>query len=463
MDQLLALGLILVVGLAGGLLSKRLKLPSITGYILVGIALGPTVSGVIPVEVVDGLSGITGIALGVIAFLIGGSLQRGTLRSLGRSIGWITVFESVGAFVAVAVSLSLLGAFVLPGYNLVTTYIPFALMMAAISSATAPAAVMAIVREYRAKGPLTSTLLAVVALDDAVGVILFACAVGAAQILIGASGTGILQVLSPLFDILLAIVVGGGCAVLLLGMQRFVRSREVMLALVLGVVVLCAGLSRLTGASEIIANMTVGIIVANRHEGASLMSSLEDVETSLYTMFFVLAGLQFDLSVLRTAGLIAVIIVVVRSLGKYGGVRLGARIGHAPEGVGSYLGFALLPQAGVSIGLTLVASQIFPDMAGPMVSATLASVIINELITPPLARYALMGTGEARFSAPKDEPPMGDGGATSSPQIEVQPNKSDLHTASLTSAARPNDPHLLEGPWVRSQRARSRANDSRRK
>ena len=454
MNQFLGLGLILVVGLAGGLLSRRLRLPSITGYIIVGIGLGPTVSGIIPVGTVEDLSSITGVALGVIAFLIGGSLRKETLRSLGRSIGWITALESVGAFAAVAIALVALGAYVLPGYTLVTTYIPFALVMAAISSATAPAAVMAIVREYRAKGPLTSTLLAVVALDDAVGVIFFAFAVGAAQMLVGASGTGIVAAVMPVLDIFTGIAVGAAGAMLVLVMQRFLRKREGKLALVLGTVVLCVGVSRLIGASEIIANMTVGIILANRREGEALMSSVEDVETSLYTMFFVLAGLQFDMAVLRTAGLIAVIIVVVRSAGKYAGVRLGAKIGHAPAGVGHYLGFALLPQAGVSIGLTLVAAQLFPEMAGPMVSATLASVIINELITPPLAKHALVGTGEAHGAGSKDEPRGG------VPVSTASPPEDPLASSTIIG---PGDEHLLEGPWLRSQRARSRARDAHRK
>ncbi len=405
MEILLSLGLILILGLAGGLVSRRLGLPTITGYVVVGLLIGPTITGIIDVDEALALEPITSIALGVIAYLIGTSLEIGTLRSLGRSVSWITLLEAIGAFTAVAVALAFLAGRIMPGFSFRETYVPFALLMGATSSATAPAAILAIVREYRAKGPLTSTLLAVVALDDAVAVVLFAVSMAVSLALAGAmmSSSTLAVVAQPVLQLGESVLLGGLFAGGVLLMARFVRAGELMLVLVLGAVVLCYGVADTLGLSGIMACMVLGFVVGNRRQGGDLVVAVDDVQAVLFTMFFVIAGLHFDSGTFATAAPVAFVIVVVRIAGKYAGTRLGARIGHAPPQVGAFLGLALLPQAGVSIGLTLIAAQSFPGLADTMVSATLASVIINELITPPLARRALTKAGEARFEPAKDE------------------------------------------------------------
>ncbi len=410
MEILLALGLVLVLGLGGGLVARRIGLPSITGYVVVGLVIGPTVTGVIGADEAAALEPITSIALGVIAYLIGTSLQTGTLRSLGRSVSWITLLEAFGAFVAVAVALAFLAGRIMPGFSFRETYLPFALLMGATSSATAPAAILAIVREYRAKGPLTSTLLAVVALDDAVAVVLFAVSMAISLALAGTgvSSSTLALVALPVLQLGGSVVLGALFAGGVLLMARLVRTGELVLVLVLGAVILCYGTADVLGLSGIMGCMVLGFVIGNRLNSNELVIAVEDIQAVLFTMFFVIAGVHFDSDAFATAGPVAAIIVVVRIAGKYGGVRLGARLGRAQPQVGSFLGLALLPQAGVSIGLTLIAAQTFPAFADTMVSATLASVIINELITPPLARRALMKAGEARFEPVKGEPP-GDG------------------------------------------------------
>jgi len=468
MDSLFALGLVLIIGLSGGLLSRRLGLPSITGYVVVGLLMGPTVLGIVNADAAANLNIVTSICLGVIAYLIGTSLRTKTLRTLGKSIAWITLLEAIGAFVAVAAVLILVTERFMPGYPMKETYIPFALVMAASASATAPAAVLAIVREYRAKGPLTSTLLAVVALDDAVAVILFALAMAVGGLLAGTGIVGSIATvaLTPLVEIVAAI--GIGCAVGFLAVYflRLVRSREMVLVLVLGAVFLCYGVSNIVGVSGIMANMALGFIVGNRKDAGTMAVAVEDIESVLYTLFFVVAGLHFDTSTFATAAPLAIIIVVVRCLGKYAGTRLGAWIGGADRQVGAYLGLALLPQAGVSIGLILIAAAEFPELAGPMVSATLASVIINELITPPLARRALVKAGEARIEPAIEE----SGDMIVVNPVPVQPAQTAVQesTERQSVARRPIhvesiDPSVLEGPWVRSQRARDRARAKRRR
>ncbi len=398
MSVLVALGLVLLLGLSGGVVARKLGLPSITGYVVIGLLLGPTVTGVISYEMVLALGPVVDIALGAIAYLIGVSLHTSTLRSLGRSISWITLLQVFGGFLAVVAGLMLVIARVMPGYSLLQEYLPFALLMGAISAATAPAAVLAIIRELRAKGPMTTTLLAVVALDDAIAVVLFAVMMVASAVLAGIAidGSPLLIVIDPFVHLAGAVLLGVGAAGGTLLLARFVRSREVTLVLVLGAVVLSYGLAEAFSMSGIMACMSLGFVIGNRRRAGDLVLAVDDVQAVLFTMFFVVSGFHFDAAAISVAGPLAVVVVVVRCLGKYFGARLGAWIGRAPPGVGENVGLALMPQAGVSLGLALVAAASFPEMAAALISVTIASVIINELITPPMARKALVRAGEAR-------------------------------------------------------------------
>ena len=458
MDLLLALGLILVVGLVGALISRRFRLPTITGYIVVGLILGPTVSGVIQSDAVVQLEAVTGISLGVIAYIIGTSLRFDVVRSLGRSIASITLFESFSAFIVVAAVLAFVTGYFMPGLGFRESYVPFGLMMGAAACATAPAAVVAIVREYRAKGPLTTTLLAVVALDDAVAVIIFAGALAASGALVGnAHAASMLTVvLTPVLHIGESIGIGVACAFGLGWLSRLVRTRELTLVLVLGFVILSYGICEAIGVSGIMANMSLGVVIGNTRRLRQMAGTLEDVEPVLYAMFFVLSGLHFDATSFASAGPLAAIIVVVRIAGKYVGTRIGAWVGRAEPQVGAHLGLALLPEAGVSIGLALIAARDFPVLASAMVSATLASVIINELITPPLLRNTLIKAGEVRVEPPREEPrePVESGSAAQEDQHE--------HNVPVGSTSfGTSDPYISESPWTRSQRARRSASGDR--
>jgi len=395
---------VLVIGLVGGLLSRRLNLPSITGYVVVGVILAPSVTGVIGDEAVRSFEPITETSLAVIAYLIGTSLNMGTLRSLGRSISWITLLQCLSGFAAVAVGLIVVAARVMPGYTVMETYLPFGLLMGAIAAATAPPAILAIVRELRAKGPMTTTLLAVVALDDAVAVVLFAVAAAYSGVLMGTStAESVLEVvLQPLVELGGAVVVGVALAGGMLFIARYVRSREMSLVLVLGMVLISYSLAEALGMSGIIACMTLGFVIGNRRRAGDLIVALDEVQAVLFTMFFVISGFHFDATSFAVAGPLAAVIVVTRCIGKYVGARVGGIIGHAPPKVGENIGLALMPQAGVSLGLVLIAAASFPSLANSMVSATLASVIINELITPPMAKLALVRSGEARGDGKDD-------------------------------------------------------------
>jgi Kef-type K+ transport system membrane component KefB len=272
-----------------------------------------------------------------------------------------------------------------------------AFIIGAVSCATAPAATMAIVSEYRAKGPFTTTLLAVVGLDDAIAVMAFAIASGISQPLVNDAGSiSFYQMLGiPFLHIVESISIGIVFAIVLMYMIRLARTRELLLVVVFGMIMLCTGVSTYLGLSLILANMVAGFIIVNKVERRETFLVIEEIENVVYVMFFVLAGLHFDLSVMKFAGILALLIVLTRCLGKYTGARVGATISHAPDNVKKYLGLALLPKAGVTVGLVLLASIRFPTFGVLMLNAVLASTIINELIAPPLTKYAIFKSGEA--------------------------------------------------------------------
>ncbi|MEA1999172.1 MAG: cation:proton antiporter [Euryarchaeota archaeon] len=397
MNLILAVGIMIVIGFLGGLASAKLKFPMITGYIIIGVLLSPSLLNIIPRETVGELNLITDVALGIIAYLIGGSLHWADLQKLAKSIIWIVPFESLGAWFLVTLVLASLGSLIIPGETFWQTYFPMAFIIGAVSCATAPAATMAIISEYRAKGPFTTTLLAVVGLDDAIAVIAFAIASGISQPLVNDAGSiSFYQMLGvPFVHIVESILLGVVFAIVLMYMIRLARTRELLLVVIFGMIMLCTGVSTYLGLSSILANMVAGFIIVNKVKRREMFDVVGEIENVVYVIFFVLAGLHFDLSVMKFAGILALLIVLARCLGKYTGVRVGATISHAPDNVKNYLGFALLPKAGVTIGLVLLASIEFPAFGTLMLNAVLASAIINELVAPPLTKYAIFKSGDA--------------------------------------------------------------------
>ncbi|MCK4418988.1 cation:proton antiporter [Candidatus Aerophobetes bacterium] len=405
MNSILAIGILIIAGFFGGLVAKKIRYPRISGYIIVGMLLSPSVLNVIPSQLIrEDLNVITDIALGIVAYLIGGSLNLERLKKLGKNIVTITPFQALGAWIFVSLLIIFLGHFVIKfdilNPNFYQTYLPMAIIIGAISCATAPAAVLAIVHEYRAKGPLTTTLLGVVALDDAFTILGYAIAISIAGVLIiGVQALSLYQMLVvPILDIAGSLLVGTGFGFVLVYMSRFAKTRKTLLVTVLGMIMLSIGTTKILGISSLLANMAMGFVIVNKMKPSEEMFGvISDIEDVIFAMFFTLAGAHFDLGVVKTAGILALLIVIGRFSGKFVGAKMGAAISQAPVVVRRYLGLGLLPKAGVTIGLILLAQQnsTFTIIGPIMVNAILASVIINELIAPPLTKYALFKAGEA--------------------------------------------------------------------
>lgn len=402
-NLLVYIGLLLLLSYAGGKLANFIKAPRVSGYLVIGMILSPSVLGIFHERLVkEELTLITDIALAIIAFSIGGGLGLVKLRKLGRHILWITPTEAFGSFFVVTIFISLfsylmhsLGAISSPFWEF---YFPIALVIGAISAATAPAATLAIIHEYKAKGPLTTILLGLVALDDGLAIIFSAFAITIAQSLVNHEAITLQNfLLSPIFSILTSLFIGGLLGLCLRKLIRFVVRPGAMLGVMVGAIFLTSGLALSLEASPLLANMMLGFVVANfvdHHE--NLFTVVERIEEPIFGMFFTLAGAHLDLGLMQTAGWLALLITLTRFGGKLLGTRLGARISRAPQVVKKYLGLALLPTAGVTVGLVLEAKEIFGPtyLSELMVNAVLGSVIINELLAPFFVRFSLIKAGE---------------------------------------------------------------------
>ncbi len=401
----IALGSLLLLGYIGGYLARKVNFPAITGYLIVGVIFSPQLLHIIPFDLLTELSdAVTPIALSIIAYIIGGSLRLEELRGLKKSVLGITLFEGIGAFIVVFTITALAGKWLFG--NQITGadtnyYIGIALVAGATSVATAPAATVAVLHEAKARGPLTTTLLSVVALDDALAVIIYSLAISPAAGLINGSGHLSLNemLLFPFVDISLSLILGALFAVLIIIAHGFLKGRRKQLTLVLfASIMLCGGIAEFLGLSFILANMAFGFILINKTKHQRYIDAIIGVEDLVFIMFFTLAGAHFEFNHLAVAGLFGLVLLLSRAAGKYSGAFLGATLTKSPRNVKKYLGLGLLPQAGVAIGLAMLilGDPAFEQIGTLLVSAVLTSVIINELSAPPVSRLAVQLSGEGR-------------------------------------------------------------------
>ncbi|HHV43446.1 MAG TPA: cation:proton antiporter [Firmicutes bacterium] len=382
--MLAAAGVLMILALFGGKLVNRVHLPSITGWVIVGLLLGPSCLRVLTPEITELLQPIEGLALAVIALAIGGELTVRSLKKLGNAIITITWVQMLVTF-----GLVTLGTYLACGSW------ALAALLGAMSAATAPAATVAVIHELKAKGPFTRTLLAVVALDDAFTIVLFGIVMSFVETALGGSALNVSSLAAPFLEILLSTLLGVGAGLLGVVVLDRLQHRTEVLPFVLGLALLVGGVAELFGLSLLLAAMVAGSVIANLGKRPRVMfEALESVEQPIYILFFSLAGAKLQLGALGAVGLLGISYVLARSFGKILGNYLGAWLAKSPEAVRKYLGYAMLPQAGVAIGLAIVAFERLPQYADVIMTTTLAAVFIYELIGPLAAKYALVKAGE---------------------------------------------------------------------
>jgi Kef-type K+ transport system membrane component KefB len=395
---LITFGGLFLVGLVADLIGRHTPIPRVSLLILVGVLIGPSVLDWLPEITKQWFPVLTDIALAMIGFMLGQSLTRKRLSTFGRPIIGI----SVGVMLMTA-------GMVFIGLIAIGVPIELALILAGISPATAPAPVVDVTQELDAKGPYTGTLLSIVAIDDAWGMFLFSFLLVAASILAG-NGNGLESLSNGAWEVFGAILLG-----LLLGFpMSYITSHlypgKSTQAEVLGLVLLCAGIAEYLHVSYLLSTMVMGIVVANftKHHRHRAFQEVETFEWPLLILFFLLAGASLELDVLASVGLIGLAYILLRIIGRIIGAYLGSKWANCdsrkcnnhPQNQNHFkwMGLALLPQAGVSIGMALMAVQYFPEHKSTILTVILASTVVFELLGPPITRQMLIRSGETSHS-----------------------------------------------------------------
>ena len=406
--DLICLAIALVGGLLLSRLTKRLNLPAVTAYLVAGLLLGPFFLGALKLpgfgfnslEQVEGLSVVTQTALGFIAFTIGNEFRLRQLKAMGSSAIVIGILQAVITTVVVDVVLIVLHL-CFPQF----ISLPCAITLGAIASATAPAATLMVVRQYKADGPLTRLLMLVVAIDDAVGLLLFSVSFGVATALSHGQVSVLAVVVEPILEIVLSLGLGALMGWLLNWVEQFFHSRSKRMTISVAFVLLTVGLSTLKfeiagvhcGFSLLLVCMMTGTIFCNICDTSEeLMNRVEGWTTPLNILFFVISGAELDLQVLvnPVTILVGVIYIIARSLGKYYGAASSCKLTRQSKPITDNLGITLLPQAGVALGMALTAATL-PDGALAR-NVVLFAVLIYELVGPALTKRSLLAVGDIK-------------------------------------------------------------------
>ncbi|MDD3106818.1 MAG: cation:proton antiporter [Bacilli bacterium] len=397
MEILLFAGIVLVTGLLFGKLAKYAHLPTVTGYLVGGLLIGPSVFGVISEANIGSLGLVSQVALGFIAFSIGNELKLSYFKRVGSRPIVIAVFESLFAVLFVFVGLILF--FLIRG-DLNVTNIRFALILSAIAAATAPAATLMVIRQYRASGSLTEMLMSVVALDDSVALMLFGINVALANALGGSSGSLFIQILKPIWEIVFSLGIGALFGVTLTLACKWYSNRGNRVSVVIALLFLTIFLTYHFGGSVLLACMALGGVFANLSKDYDEVTKLTAYVTPpIFMMFFVISGAELNVSIIFVVGLIGLVYVLFRVAGKIFGAWFGSKITHAEPKIAKYLGYTLIPQAGVAIGLSLIATQILNvEMGSQIRTIVLAATLIYELAGPIITKITLKKAKEINLS-----------------------------------------------------------------
>ncbi len=417
MTELLSISAALVAGLLMTRLMNRFHLPDVTAYLIAGVLLGPCVLGRLGVPglgfatfgEVSALQPLSDVALGFIAFAIGSEFRLSHLKSTGGAAVVIGVVQALTATLLVDVSLFALHLAL--GDKLP---LPAVITLGAIASATAPAATLMVVRQYKAKGPVTDILLPVVALDDAVGLMVFAVSFGAAQAMISGAAELSSILFAPLAEIALSLVLGAVLGGLLTLLERAFCSNRNRVGLIAGFIILAVALSMVTfpvagvevGFSSLLVCMMLGTVFCNTcGRSEDLMDRADKWSAPLLTLFFVLSGAELNFAILADAAVVGVglVYILARSAGKYFGALVSSDLTHREPAVRKYLGITLLPQAGVALGMSAQAGQAMGEMGTMIRNVVLFGILIYELVGPTLTKMALTAAGDIRLKPEEAE------------------------------------------------------------
>lgn len=385
MDILLYLGIAMTAGLIMNRVVKLVNLPNVTGYLLAGLIIGPYVLNLLPELAVEQMGIITNVALGFIAFSIGGSFKISNIKAIGGKVLVITLFEACTASLFVTLALLIFG---FPS--------PVALALGAIAAATAPATTLLVAKQYNASGPVTRMLLPVVAMDDAICIILFSVMTSIASVIENGSELSVADmILDPLREIGFSLILGAAIGFVVSLCSKIFKSRANRIAVIVCSIFLCVSLADKFDLSSLLVCMMNSAVMVNFSKESDKMLDVCDRWTPpLFLLFFVISGAELNLSVLPQVGLIGVIYLVARTLGKYLGATTGSAIIKAEKNVRKYLGLTLIPQAGVAIAMSQLVISVLPTYGEEIRAVVLCATLVYELTGPIITKAALTSAGE---------------------------------------------------------------------
>ncbi len=402
MNLLFFIAVAIIFGFFGGKIAQRLKLPGVVGYLIAGLIFGPSFLNVFHEEFVEGMNIFASFTLSLVAFIIGSEMKLSTLKEMGTGIGVITLLESFGAFLLVTA-----------GVYFLTGKLYFALVFGAMAPASAPAGTVAVLQECKAKGRLTNALYAVVGLDDGLAIMIFAIAVAVARMLLTGTELSVESLLEgPVLEIIGSIVLGCTLGAVAGYLARRISAEDAILAIYLGSILICTGIALYFNFSLILANLSLGMVHANLYPAANRRAyqSIESITLPIYIIFFFLAGAHLQISLLPSIGFVGLVYVLCRIGGLMGGAFLGGVISKQSSVIRKYLGMGILCQAGVAIGLSLLAADQFRtlgetgrNLAVVVINTIAATTIIFEIIGPIGTKIAITKAGELGLNITEDD------------------------------------------------------------
>jgi Kef-type K+ transport system membrane component KefB len=406
MEPILIIGIIIFCGIVFGEFCTRLGLPKVTGYIFAGVILNPNLTHIIPEYFVEHTAFVTNISLSFITFSVGGTLFFLKVRSLGKPIILITLFEAEFAFFIVAIVFALLGPIIVSQSQLTLSsfFIPLSLLIASLASPTDPSATLAIEHQYHAEGEVASTIMGVAVFDDILGIINYSLAVALSGVFIMHQPLGLPSIAQPLFSILGAIFLGCLFGVILNFLTKIINKETegVLIALIISLLALCYGLSTVIRVDELLSTMTMGVIVVNYNEKRKKIFQILEryTEELIFVLFFTISAMHLDFKVLTANYLLILIFVVFRSVGKFSGTLVGSKISKSSVKIQKYTAGGLIPQGGIVLGLALAIKQkpAFDSISVIIINVIIGATIIHEILGPIISKFALEKAGEISVS-----------------------------------------------------------------
>lgn len=384
MNTILCLGIVLVGALVAERIISYLKIPAITSYILLGILLGPYALNVTGGGLIASSELLSNIVLGFIAFHIGKNFSVEHFKMIGKAVLSVSISVTVATLICVTVGI----------YYVAHQPFHIALLFGAISTATAPATTMMVIRQYKARGMFTDVLLGTVAIDDAWGIMIFSVSLAIAQVLqVGQFSEWIIMAVTikAAAKIFLSVILGSIMAIIASRISGYLKRREDVLTFILGAILINTGVALYFHMSPLLSNMFFGAMLVNIEKTSfKFFESVNSVDWPLYVMFYVLAGANLDIGLLGSLGLIGSVYIISRIIGRIGGAYAGAVIAGTEQSIRRYMGLALMAQAGVAIGLAMMAKASLPHTGGAILNTIIATTVVYEIFGPIAARYALL-------------------------------------------------------------------------